>query len=44
MKTTKKNTEKKTSVKPMLNKPMLNKPYKVNAYGMVLLEGEGKRD
>lgn len=29
----------KTSVKPMLNKP-----YKVNAYGMVLLEGEGKRD
>ena len=39
MKTTKKNTEKKASVKPMLNKP-----YKVNACGMVLLEGEGKRD
>lgn len=39
MKTTKKNTEKKTSVKPMLNKP-----YKVNAYGMVLLEGEGRGD
>lgn len=39
MKTTKKNTEKKASAKPMLNKP-----YKVNAYGMVLLEGEGKRD
>lgn len=39
MKTTKKNTEKKTEKKKSI-KPILNKPYRINPYGMVLLEDE----
>lgn len=38
MKTTKK-TEKKTEKKKSI-KPILTKPYRVNPYGMVLLEDE----